>query len=129
QKRVLAWKEKALSVVRTDVKQWKNAWMMTTAEDDPKNWQLQNIYEYDVMMDSLLTSQLENRVNKSLKTEFSIKAKGKDGKRDDEQSSKLANSIGFRTIFENILKSQFTGYELMEVSIQQMEGGEQQLIV
>ena len=127
EKRVLAWKEKALSVVRTDVKQWKEAWMQSTAEDDPKNWPLQLIYEYDAKQDALLTSQLENRINKSLKTEFSIKPKGKDSKKDDVQTELLANSMGFRKILEQILETPFTGYSLMELSIVMQEGGEMSL--
>jgi phage gp29-like protein len=110
------------------VKQWKEAWMQTSSEDDPRNWPLQLIYQYDAMQDALLTSQLENRVNKSLKTEFSIKAKGKDGKKDDEQTERLANSMGFRTIFQEILETPFTGYSLMEMSVVMQEGGDMDLV-
>jgi len=131
QKKVIQWKDKALSLVRTDIKQWKAAWMDTTAEDDPKNWRLQNIYEYDVALDGLVTSQVENIRDKCLGTEFSLKPKGK-GKTttvDEEQTKKLANSIGFRTIREKITMAQFHGYEIMELSVIQKDGGEQELSV
>lgn len=128
QKRVLDWQNKALSLVRKDVKEWKNAWQNTTAEDDPKNFPLQLIYENDVMIDALLTSQLENRINKMLKTEYSIKAK-KSKERDDEQTDKMTNSIGVRTVLTEIAKSYFLGYSLLEISVIQLEGGEQELKV
>lgn len=119
-KRVLDWQNKALSLVRNDVKQWKNAWTLTQA-DEPKNFALQLIYD-DVMQDSLLTSQVENRINKCLKTEFSLVGK-KSGEKDVDQSMLLTQSIGFRTLLEEILNSEYLGYSLVELMVLPTEDG------
>lgn len=127
QGRVLQWADKALSIVRTDIKVWKDAWTMTTAEDDPKNWRLQNIYEFDVDQDAMITSQTENLINKCLKTEFSLKSSA--GKIDEEQTKKLANSIGFREIRKKIHEAKFFGYSLIQMQVIQLDGGKQALKV
>lgn len=115
-KRVLDWQQKAISQVRSDVKQWKTNWALTTAEDDPKNWALQLMYDNDVMNDLLVTSQIENRINACLGTEFALKSKK--GKQKDEIQSELMNqSIGVRSIISSIWEAHFYGYSMVQQSI------------
>lgn len=126
-KQVLQWQNKALSLVRTDVKQWKTAWQQTSS-DEPKNYPLQFIYDRDVMMDALLVSQLENRNNQVLKTGFAVKTR-KSNERDEEQSLKIRSSQGVRKIIDTILQSHYFGYSLVEIGVVQMENGNQNLTV
>lgn len=115
-KRVLDWQQKAISQVRSDVKQWKTNWALTTAEDDPKNWALQLMYDNDVMYDLLVTSQVENRLNACLGAEFSLKSK-KGKVKDELQSELMAQSIGVSNLITHIWESSFFGYSMIEQSV------------
>lgn len=126
-KQVLAWQKKSLSLIRSDVKQWKTAWQMTSA-DEPKNYNLQLLYDTEVMQDALLTSQMENRINKALKTEFAIKSK-KSGEKDEQQTMIMAQSLGVRTILTEILLAHYLGYSLLELAVTINDSGELELIV
>lgn len=126
-KQVLAWQKKSLSLVRSDVKQWKTCWQMTTA-DEPKNYSLQLLFDTEIMQDALLTSQMENRINKALKTEFSIKAK-KSGEKDEDQTMVMTQSTGVRTILNEILLSYYLGYSLLELAVTINDAGDPELIV
>lgn len=126
-KRVLDWQERAISQVRNDVKAWKNGWGMTTAEDDPKNFALQLMYEIDVMNDLMVTSQVENRLNECLGTEFSIKSrKGKT--RDEAQTEVVAQSIGIRELITKVWESYLFGYSLVQQHVEVKDGGVMQLV-
>lgn len=127
-KRVLDWQQKALSQVRNDVKQWKTNWALTTDPDDPKNYALQLMYDLDVMNDLLVTSQIENRLNNCLGTEYSIKSKK--GKVKDEIQSELVNqSIGIRKLITKAWESPFYGYSLIQQSVQIREDKTLDLVI
>jgi hypothetical protein len=121
-KRVIAWQNKALSIVRTDVKQWKNVWQLMLS-DDPKSFGLQLLYKNEILQDLILTSQMENRINKALKTAFSLKQK-KSGEKDDEQSIKIQQSSAIRTIIREILLAQYLGYSMVEIHMVKNDSGE-----
>lgn len=125
QKRVIQWKEKNLSLITQDIKKWKSAWQITTA-DDPKNYPLQLIYENDVWLDALVTSQVNNRKNKLHGREFSIV--NENDKPDEDQTKLLRKSYGIRMLIDEIAESAYRGYSLVEVQIAMDMNGKPKLI-
>jgi hypothetical protein len=124
-KKVIAWQNKALSIVRTDVKQWKNAWTLSKS-DDPKTFQLQLLFANEILQDLILTSQMNNRINKSLATAFSLKQK-KSGEADEEQTTKIKQSSAIRLVISEILMSEYLGYSMVEIHMIKNEQGEDEL--
>ena len=113
QKRVLNYKDKALSVIRQDIGNWKMARNLLLAEE-PKTWLIQNLYD-DVEIDGLLTSQLENRLNAALSNPFTIVDAA--GKVDEVQTETFKNSKAISQIFRAILGQKMYGYNLIELQI------------
>lgn len=118
-KRTINWADKPISRIRMDIKTWNTAIELTTA-DDPRNYGLQLLYN-EVSYDALLTSQIENRTNKCLSSEFSLR--NSNGDLDEEQTKFLQKLPAYRKLTRSILESNYFGYELVELQLRKKEDG------
>lgn len=104
--------QKPLSLIRNDVRVWRSAWAMATHPENPKTFPLYNLYN-DILVDTRLSSQMENRKQKSIGAFFNIKKSN--GEVDSELTNGLQNSIWFNEIISAILDSRYFGYSLIEL--------------
>jgi Protein of unknown function (DUF935) len=110
-KRVLAHVPKATARTRQDIANWNRAQNLTTI-DEPKNFLLQNLFK-EVGIDALLTSQIENRLQKCLS--FPFKILKENGQEDVEQTALLKKSAAYAKITKAIWESKMFGYNLIEL--------------
>ncbi len=110
--------QKSLSRTRQDVAKWKSAETMAFNVDTPKMYPLYNLYR-DILLDTLLSSQINNRKGKSLSSDFSIKKEN--GEIDQELTDLLKNATWFNQIIGYILDSVYFGYTLIELGIDENE--------
>ena len=106
--------QKPLSLVRNDVRIWRNALAMALHPDNPKMYPLYNLYD-DVLTDARLFSQMENRKQKTIGAMFNILKPN--GELHEELTSQLQKSLWFDSIINHILDSRFMGYTLIELDI------------
>lgn len=119
-KSVLPWKPVATSQTQKDIKTWKSALSLYSAEE-PKNFLLQQLYD-DISNDLLLTSQVENRNNQLYSVDFSLKKPS--GEVDEEQTQKLRKMALYRNVTNSILKARYLGYSVGEISLKTDLSGE-----
>lgn len=108
---------KAFSQIRNDIQIWKAAIRQAKLIDYPKRIKLQILYE-DVMLDSLLTSQMENRKMQTLGSPFTLKDKS--GNINEEVTAFLKSSRFYYDLVHNILEATYRGTTLAELIL---EGG------
>jgi phage gp29-like protein len=118
QKRVLPYTIKAVARTRQDIKNWNNAQNLTTAEE-PKNYILQNLYT-DALIDALLYSQVQNRLQKCMATPFVIKKENGDA--DEEQTKTCQQSPAIAAILQAIWECRLYGYSLVELALSPTAG-------
>lgn len=106
--------QKPLSLIRNDVRVWRSAWAMATHPENPKTFPLYNLYN-DILVDTRLSSQIENRKQKSIGAFFNIKKSNSDT--DTQLTAELQNSIWFNEIISAILDTRYFGYSLIEMDI------------
>lgn len=114
--KILPWKLKSTSKIKNDIRSWERAYNNANAEE-PKNFDLQLLFE-DIRLDSLLNSQIENRINRCLGADFSLV--NKKGEVDQEQTDLLRRMTTFRKITREILNSNYYGYSLVELQLIKM---------
>lgn len=101
---------KAISRARADIATWKAALRTADNVENPRRSKLINLYK-DAMLDALLTSQIEMRVQHVLSTPFTITKNGEV----DEELTKLASSAKWaRELNRHILESVYYGHTLIE---------------
>lgn len=105
--------QKSISRTRQDIKNWNEALNAARTAEDPKFFQLHLLYR-EIVIDALLSSQLENRILKSLKTPFLIK--DSKGKKNDEVTELFQNSKFVSDLSRAILQSKFYGHSLVELN-------------
>ncbi|MEI6683442.1 MAG: DUF935 family protein [Bacteroidota bacterium] len=105
---------KAFSQIRNDIYQWKAAYRQAKLIDYPKRIKLQILYE-DVLLDSLLTSQVENRKMQTIGSAFTLKDKS--GKINEDITTMLKSSRFYYDLVQNILDSIYRGTTLAELII------------
>lgn len=115
---MLPWNLKSVSRIRQDIKNWNEALAMAMSED-PKMWALQLMYN-EIMLDALLTSQVENRKQQVLAAGFEIK-KG-NGEVDEEQTFFLRQLPAYRKLTHAMLDAHYYGYNLVEMELTKEEG-------
>lgn len=113
QKRVLQHVAKSIARTRQDIAKWNQALNLTNT-DDPKNWLLQNLYD-EVRIDALLTSQLENRLQKAMAVPFRLV--NEKGDIDEEQTAKFKLSDAHLDLVKAIWEKKFYGYNLVELQL------------
>lgn len=111
---VLPWKLRSTSQTAKDIKHWKKAMLMWEAEERPRTYELQLLFD-QVLIDGLLTSQIENRMNQSFNADFCIK--NASGEIDEDLTKAVKKMKAFRQVCKSILMSCYRGYSMGEFKI------------
>lgn len=102
--------KKSTSQTRQDIASWNSALRQANSVESPKRVLLQKLYN-NIMLDALLTSQLENRRMITTSAPFTIKK----GDTTDDQTTALLKSLPwFSDLTGHIVDTQFTGSALIE---------------
>ena len=102
---------KAISRVRKDMESWRRALRHADSVERPRRRELMDLYA-DVMLDALLTSQIEQRIGRTLAAEFSLKDSA--DKVDEEATRMLQEAEWFSLLLRYMLESIFYGHSLVE---------------
>lgn len=105
---------KPIAATQQDIAKWKTAEKLTTLEEKPKWYLIQQLFR-QVMLDALLTSQYKNRQLKALSERIELKKPN--GEIDEEQSAVLNNAIFTKEINRHILDAVFYGHSVIEFTI------------
>lgn len=103
---------KAISRARNDIASWKAALKEFDSVDNPKRVKLATLYE-DILLDALLTSQIEQRIGRTLAADFVLKDAS--GVEDEEATRILNEAVWFPEIVRYILMSIFVGSTQIEL--------------
>lgn len=103
---------KAISQTRNDIATWKMAIRQALAVQSPRRMRLQNMYK-DIMIDALLSSQIENRILQTLAASFTLR--DQNGKVNEEATAILKKSRYYYDIVRGVLESQFWGSTVIEI--------------
>jgi len=102
---------KPIAQTQQDISKWKTAEKLTTLEDNPKWYLIQQLFR-EVLKDSLLTSQYKNRQLKALSERIVLKKSN--GDVDEDQTDILNNAIFTNEINRHILDSKYFIHSLVE---------------
>ncbi len=102
---------KAISRVRKDMGDWRRALRHADSVERPRRRELMDLYA-DIMLDALLTSQVEQRIGRTLAAEFSLRGTG--DKVDEESTRLLREAEWFPLLLRYMLESVFYGHSLVE---------------
>lgn len=116
---------KAISRIRKDMDSWRRALRQADSIERPRRKELMDLYA-DVMLDALLTSQIEQRIGRILSAEFSLKDTA--GKVDEASTRILSEAVWFPLLLRYMLESVFYGHSLVEFSASEVSGLEVTLI-
>ncbi|WP_052444273.1 DUF935 family protein [Flammeovirga sp. OC4] len=104
-------KPKAISRVRNDISNWKMALQKADNVDDPKRQLLIEIYE-DIMLDGTLSSQVQQRFERTIGASFQLV--NKSGKVDENATQLFQEHPFYLDLVEAILNAPLYGYSLVE---------------
>lgn len=110
---------KSISRVRKDLDSWRRALREADCVDRPRRRQLMDLYA-DVMLDALLTSQIEQRIGRTLSSEFSLK--NASDKVDEASTRLLSEAVWFPLLLRYMLESVFYGHSLVEFDVTEADG-------
>lgn len=116
--------DKTISMTRQDIAKMRTAQNAFRNAENPSVWQLYNLYDY-ILDDTTLTSQIENRIQDTLGSSFTLKQKG--GDVDQELTDTFQNSELFNEIITQIINTRFYGYSVIELDWKQEGQNETQL--
>lgn len=116
--------DKTISMTRQDIAKMRTAQNAFRNAENPSVWQLYNLYDY-ILDDATLTSQIENRIQDTLGSSFTLKQKG--GNIDQELTDTFQNSELFNEIITQIINTRFYGYSVIELDWKQEGQNETQL--
>ena len=102
---------KAISQTRSDIAIWKAALRQAMLIDNPKRFKLHNLYK-DIQIDSLLTSQIENRKMQTIGSAFTLKDQG--GNTNEEATALLKSSRFYYDLVKNMLDTVYAGCTVVE---------------
>ena len=117
--------DKTISMTRQDIAKMRTAQNAFRNAENPSVWQLYNLYDY-ILDDATLTSQIENRIQDTLGSSFTLKQKG--GDVDHELTDTFQNSELFNEIITQIINTRFYGYSVIELDWKQEGQNETQLV-
>lgn len=106
---------KAISRVRKDMESWRRALRHADSVERPRRRELMDLYA-DVMLDALLTSQVEQRIGRTQAATFSLKDTS--DKVDEEATRLLSEAVWFPLLLRYMLESVFYGHSVVELSSQ-----------
>lgn len=99
-----------------DIKNWKEALDAANNLESPSRAEIASIFE-DIRLDGLLTSQIQNRANKSLSSRFYLK---KAGKRDDDLTAVLKETGYYFEINRLLLEKFLYGHVLISMTFDEL---------
>lgn len=99
-------------VHRKDISDWQNAKQAAIRVDNPRFSQLQELFDY-IMDDAHLSSQVQLRKSKVLRSEFALVNDG--GDTNDQATETLRNMPATRRLINAVLDAQLYGYTLAEL--------------
>ena len=104
--------DKTVSQTRQDIAKWKAALNNAKNVDNPKRFDLYNLYDV-ILDDTTLSSQIQNRKLDTLGATFNFKKKG--GDIDTELTASIQNTEWMNNIIEAILDTRYHGHSLIEL--------------
>ena len=104
--------DKTVSQTRQDIAKWKAALNNAKNVDNPKRFDLYNLYDV-ILDDTTLSSQIQNRKLDTLGATFNLKNKG--GDIDTELTASIQNTEWMNNIIEAILDTRYHGHSLIEL--------------
>lgn len=107
-------KPKAISRTRKDIKSWRSALQSADNVENPRRMRLIELYN-DIMIDSLLSSQIEQRFAETIGSNFVVSDAS--GKEHEEATKTLREAIWLPVLVQYILESIAYGHSLVEVDI------------
>ena len=110
---------KSISRVRKDMESWRRALRQADSVERPRRRELMDLYA-DVMLDALLTSQLDQRIGRTLSAEFSLTDAA--DQVDEEATRLLSGAVCFPLLLRYMLESVFYGHSLVEFSAKEGDG-------
>ena len=110
---------KSISRVRKDLESWRKALKAADSTDRPRRRELMDLYA-DVMLDALLTSQIEQRIGRTIQCDFSLK--DANGNINEEATSALSEAVWFPLLERYMLESIYYGHSLVELSYDAVKG-------
>lgn len=108
--------DKTVSATRQDIAKWKAALNNAKNVDNPKRFDLYNLYD-NILDDATLSSQIGNRKLDTLGATFNFKKKG--GDIDSELTQSIQNTEWMNNIIEAILDTRYHGHSLIELDFKQ----------
>lgn len=105
---------KAISRIRKDMDTWRKALKQADSVERPRRRELMDLYA-DVMLDALLTCQIEQRVGRTLSAGFTLKEAS--DKANEEATRTLSEAVWFPLLLRYMLESVFYGHSLCELSV------------
>lgn len=99
-------------VHRKDIADWQHAKQAALRVDSPRFSQLQELFDY-IMDDAHLSSQVQLRKSKVLRSEFALVKEN--GDTDDQATEVLKNMPATRRLINAILDAQLYGYTIAEL--------------
>lgn len=110
---------KSISRVRKDLESWQKALKAADNTDRPRRRELMDLYA-DVMLDALITSQIEQRIGRTIQCDFSLK--DANGNINEEATSALSEAVWFPLLERYMLESIYYGHSLVELSYDAVKG-------
>lgn len=96
---------------RQDISKWRIAENAIKAVEFPMSYLLYNLYD-DIMNDTTVTSQIENRTLEAISANFNLKPKG--GDIDVDLTEELQNAEFLNEIIRQIVYTRFYGHSVIE---------------
>ncbi|MGV0946041.1 phage portal protein family protein [Empedobacter falsenii] len=97
---------------RQDISKWRIAENAIKAVEFPMSYLLYNLYD-DIMNDTTVTSQIENRTLEAISANFNLRPKG--GDIDVELTEELQNAEFINEIIRQIVYTRFFGHSVIEL--------------
>ncbi|MDM1550648.1 phage portal protein family protein [Empedobacter falsenii] len=97
---------------RQDISKWRMAENAIKAVEFPMSYLLYNLYD-DVMNDTTVTSQIENRTLEAISANFNLRPKG--GDIDVDLTEELQNAEFINEIIRQIVYTRFFGHSVIEL--------------
>ncbi len=106
--------KKSISQTRRDIADWKWSKQIATSPGEPKMYLLQDIFS-DVVLDALLTSQINNRREQTISAPYEMVTPDE---KQDEKLTKIIQGIPIVTdMLGHIWDSEWYGYSVVEMSV------------
>ncbi len=106
--------KKTITQTRRDIADWKWSKQILSSPKEPKTYLLQDIYS-DVVLDALLTSQMNNRREQTISAPYEMVTL--DGKLDEKATQALQDIPVVTDMLAHIWDSEWYGYSVVEMSI------------